>query len=162
MVGTRPLENELAIVIRKAALVFSGHPVLVASALRPGHYMIVKRSPNSETASKVLVLAIDAARLLASDDPFWSTKQAVIRLKMPDGTILYGPPTLPEKPQYVRQLSSATQPLLLEAALSITWRDLLPGRALLAGMVGATMVFLLGIMMAKQRTRMRAAERRPN
>ncbi|MCX2874049.1 ATP-binding protein [Agrobacterium fabrum] len=160
VVGTRPLENELAIVIRKAALVFSGHPVLVASALRPGHYMIVKRSPNSETASKVLVLAIDAARLLASDDPFWSTKQAVIRLKMPDGTILYGPPTLPEKPQYVRQLSSATQPLLLEAALSITWRDLLPGRALLAGMVGATMVFLLGIMMAKQRTRMRAAERR--
>ncbi|MFJ1307226.1 sensor histidine kinase [Agrobacterium sp. P15N1-A] len=160
VIGTRPLENELAAAIRKAASVFTGRPALVASDLRPGHYMIVKRSPNSETASKVLVLAVDAARLLASDAPFWSAKQAVIRLKMPDGPVLFGPPSLPEAPQYVRQLSSATQPLMLEVALSITWRDLLPGRALLAGMAGASIVFLLGTVMVRQRTRMRAAERR--
>ncbi|TZG37360.1 ATP-binding protein [Agrobacterium sp. B1(2019)] len=160
VIGTRPLENELAEAIRKAASVFTGRPALVASDLRPGHYMIVKRSPNSETASKALVLAVDAARLLASDAPFWSAKQAVIRLKMPDGTVLFGPPSMPEAPQYVRQLSSATQPLMLEVALSITWRDLLPGRAVLAGMAGASIVFLLGTVMARQRTRMRAAERR--
>ncbi len=160
VIGTRPLENELAAAIRKAALVFTGRPALVASDLRPGHYMIVKRSPNSETASKALVLAVDAARLLASDAPFWSAKQAVIRLKMPDGTVLFGPPLMPEAPQYVRQLSSATQPLMLEVALSITWRDLLPGRAVLAGMAGSSIVFLLGTVMARQRTRMRAAERR--
>ncbi|MDP9871481.1 sensor histidine kinase [Agrobacterium tumefaciens] len=160
VIGTRSLENELAAAIRKAASVFTGRPALVASGLRPGHYMIVKRSPNNETASKALVLAVDAARLLASDAPFWSAKQAVIRLKMPDGTVLFGPPSLPEAPQYVRQLSSATQPLMLEVALSITWRDLLPGRALLAGMAGASIVFLLGTVMARQRTRMRAAERR--
>ncbi|UXT21909.1 GHKL domain-containing protein [Agrobacterium tumefaciens] len=160
VIGTRPLENELAAAIRRAASVFTGRPALVASDLRPGHYMIVKRSPNSETASKVLVLTVDAARLLASDAPFWSAKQAVIRLKMPDGPVLFGPPSLPETPQYVRQLSSATQPLMLEVALSITWRDLLPGRVLLAGMAGASIVFLLGTVMARQRTRMRAAERR--
>ncbi|MGN7826108.1 sensor histidine kinase [Agrobacterium radiobacter] len=160
VIGTRSLENELAAAIRKAASVFTGRPALVASGLRPGHYMIVKRSPNNETASKVLVLAVDAARLLASDAPFWSAKQAVIRLKMPDGTVLFGPPWMPEAPQYVRQLSSATQPLMLEVALSITWRDLLPGRALLAGMAGASIVFLLATVMARQRTRMRAAERR--
>ncbi|WP_082065604.1 sensor histidine kinase [Agrobacterium arsenijevicii] len=159
-IGTRPLENELVVAIRKAASVFTGRPALLASALRPGHYMIVKRSPNSETASKALVLAVDSARLLASDAPFWSEKQAVIRLKMPDGTVLFGPPELPVKPQYARQLSSATQPLLLEVALSITWRDLLPGRTLLLGMAGASVIFALGIVMARQRTRMRAAERR--
>ncbi|CUX10212.1 sensor histidine kinase [Agrobacterium genomosp. 13] len=159
-IGTRPLEDELATAIRKAASVFTGRPALLASAFRPGHYMIVKRSPNSETASKVLVLAVDSAGLLASDAPFWSSKQAVIRLKMPDGTVLFGPQEPTEKPQYVRQLSSASQPLLLEVALSITWRDLLPGWALLAGVAGASVIFLLGIVMARQRTRMRVAERR--
>lgn len=158
--GTRPLESELAAAIRRAGSVFTGRPALLASGLRPGHYMIVKRSPNSETASKLLVLAVDIAGLLASDAPFWSAKQAVIRLKMPDGTLLFGPPALPEKPQYVRQLSSASQPLLLEVALSITWQDLLPGRALLALLGSASVVFLLGIVMVRQRTRMRAAERR--
>ncbi|MBW9067728.1 sensor histidine kinase [Agrobacterium pusense] len=158
--GTRPLESELAATIRAAASVFTGRPALVASDLRPGHYMIVKRSPNSESASKVLVLAIDAGRLLASDAAFWSEKQAVIRLTMPGGTVLFGPPTMPEAPQYVRQLSSTSQPLTLEVALAITWRDLLPGRALLAGVAGASVVFLLGIVMTRQRTRMRAAERR--
>ncbi|CUX12981.1 two-component sensor histidine kinase [Rhizobium oryzihabitans] len=159
-IGTRPLEGELAAAIRRAGSVFTGRPALLASGLRPGHYMIVKRSPNSETASKLLVLAVDSAGLLASDAPFWSAKQAVIRLKMPDGTLLFGPPELPEKPQYVRQLSSASQPLLLEVALSITWQDLLPGRALLALLGSASVVFLLGIVMVRQRTRMRAAERR--
>jgi C4-dicarboxylate-specific signal transduction histidine kinase len=67
---------------------------------------------------------------------------------------------MPEAPQYVRQLSSTSQPLTLEVALAITWRDLLPGRALLAGVAGASVVFLLGIVMTRQRTRMRAAERR--
>ena len=159
-IGTRPLEGELAAAIRRAGSVFTGRPALLASGLRPGHYMIVKRSPNSETASKLLVLAVDSAGLLASDAPFWSAKQAVIRLKMPDGTLLFGPPELPEKPQYVRQLSSASQPLLLEVALSITWQDLLPGRALLALLGSASVVFLLGIVMVRQRMRMRAAERR--
>ncbi|WKL20780.1 ATP-binding protein [Agrobacterium tumefaciens] len=158
--GTRPLEGELAAAIRRAGSVFTGRPALLASGLRPGHYMIVKRSPNSETASKLLVLAVDSAGLLASDAPFWSAKQAVIRLKMPDGTLLFGPPALPEKPQYVRQLSSVSQPLLLEVALSITWQDLLPGRALLALLGSASVVFLLGIVMVRQRMRMRAAERR--
>jgi signal transduction histidine kinase len=160
VVGTRPLESELAATIREAASVFTGRPALVASDLRPGHYMIVKRSPNSGSASKVLVLAVDAGRLLASDAAFWSEKQAVIRLKMPGGTVLLGPPTMPEAPQYVRQLSSASQPLTLEVALAITWRDLLPGRALLAGVAGASVVFVLCIVMTRQRTRMRAAERR--
>ena len=159
-IGTRPLEGELAAAIRRAGSVFTGRPALLASGLRPGHYMIVKRSPNSETASKLLVLAVDSAGLLASDAPFWSAKQAVIRLKMPDGTLLFGPPALPEKPQYVRQLSSVSQPLLLEVALSITWQDLLPGRALLALLGSASVVFLLGIVMVRQRMRMRAAERR--
>jgi signal transduction histidine kinase len=159
-IGTRPLEGELAAAIRRAGSVFTGRPALLASGLRPGHYMIVKRSPNSETASKLLVLAVDSAGLLASDAPFWSAKQAVIRLKMPDGTLLFGPPELPEKPQYIRQLSSASQPLLLEVALSITWQDLLPGRALLALLGSASVVFLLGIVMVRQRMRMRAAERR--
>ena len=160
VVGTRPLESELAATIREAASVFTGRPALVASDLRPGHYMIVKRSPNSGSASKVLVLAVDAGRLLASDAAFWSEKQAVIRLKMPGGTVLLGPPTMPEAPQYVRQLSSASQPLTLEVALAITWRDLLPGRAVLAGVAGASVVFVLCIVMTRQRTRMRAAERR--
>ena len=159
-IGTRPLEDELAADIRKAASVFTGKPALLASALRPGHYLIVKRSPNSETAQQALVLVVDAARLLASDAPFWSAQQAVIRLKMPDGTLLYGPRQLPAAPQYARQLSSASQPLLLEVALPITWRELLPGRALLAALSGASIIFVFGIVLARQRTRMRAAERR--
>nr|WP_193559492.1 MULTISPECIES: ATP-binding protein [Rhizobium/Agrobacterium group] len=158
--GTRPLENELAADIRNASSVFTGKPALLASALRPGHYLIVKRSPNSETARQALVLAVDAARLLASDSPFWSAQRAVIRLKMPDGTLLYGPPQLPVEPQYARQLSSDSQPLLLEVALPITWRELLPGGALLAALAGASVIFVFGIVMARQRTRIRAAERR--
>jgi hypothetical protein len=137
VVGTRPLEPAVAALVRSAARTSTGQTALIDTADRPGHYLFVKRSPNTDQARDGLMLAVDAAQLLASDAPFWTSGTATLRLSMPNGHVLVGPDTLPVAPQFSRHLGSASQPLLLEAAMPVSLAQLLPLDRLLAAITGS-------------------------
>lgn len=158
--GTKPLEDEIAQRVKDAARASTGQTALLTAPQRPGHYLMVKRSPNSEAARDGLMLAVDAAQLLASDAPLWSNGTASLRLSMPGGEILFGPEHMPVAPQFSRRLGSASQPLLLEAAMPVSPGQLLPLDALAAIISGAGLAAAIGSALMQQRARARLAERR--
>ncbi|MCR6636364.1 ATP-binding protein [Devosia sp.] len=157
--GTRPLEPNLAEAAKAAAKASTGQTALLTTPDRPDHYLMVKRSPNSDAARDGLMLAVDAAQLLASDAAFWSNGNATLRLTMPDGHVVYGPAEMPA-PQFSRRLGSATQPLLLEASMPVSLGQLLPFDRLAAIVLGAGLLAAIGSALVQQRTRTRLAERR--
>lgn len=160
MAGTRPLEAGLTQRIREAARASTGETAVLTAPERPGHYLMVKRSPNSDAAHDGLMLAVDAAQLLASDTPFWNSGTASLRLSMPDGQILLGSEHMPVAPEFSRHLGSASQPLLLEAAMPVNLAQLLPLDSLLATILGTGLVAAIGSALIQQRRRTRLAERR--
>lgn len=160
MAGTRPLEPNLAEAIKAAAAASTGQTALLTAPERPGHYLMVKRSPNSDAARDGLMLAVDVAQLLASDAAFWRNGNATLRLTMPDGQVVFGPAEMPVAPQFSRRLGSATQPLLLEAAMPVSLGQLLPLDRLAAIIIGAGLLAAIGTTLMQQRTRARLAERR--
>lgn len=159
-IGTRELEADLASAIREAARASTGEPKLLTHPTRPGHYLIVKRSPNTAAARHGLALAIDAGRLLASEASFWRTHAVAMRLGMPGGETVFGPARLPVQAQFSKPLGSATQPLLLEAAAVIDWARLVPLREAAVATLAASLLFFAGFAMLRQRARTREAERR--
>jgi len=158
--STGPLPPDLADTLRIAARSSTGHAALLFVPARPGHYLMVKRSPNNDAARYAVALSVDGERLLASSSPFWSGSGVARRLSMPDGAVIFGPPDLPAGAHFSRNLGSASQPLLLETAMSVTWRDLLPMPQALATIAGASLLYLAAVAMGRERSRARAAERR--
>ena len=158
--GTSPLDPQLAGVLRAAGRSADGHAALLTSPDRPGHYLMVKRSPNTDAARDAVVLFVDGARLLASEAPFWKQDNVSARLSMPDGTAISGIGAEPAGDRISRTLRSASQPLLLETTLSVGWRDLLLPSAALATAVAATLLYLAGLALTRQWSLARAAERR--
>lgn len=157
--GTKPLEPNLAEAVKTAAEASTGQTALLTTPDRPGHYLMVKRSPNNDAALDGLMLAVDAARLLASEATFWTNANATLRLTMPDGHVVYGPTEMPA-PQFSRRLGSATQPLLLEASMPVSLGQLLPLDRMAAIILGTGLVAAIGSALVQQRTRTRLAERR--
>ncbi|MEX0303655.1 MAG: sensor histidine kinase [Leisingera sp.] len=156
--GTAPLAAGAAGAIRTAAHSSSGLPVLLLHPSRAQHYLLVKRSPNSDQAVYALALAIDAAQLLDSESAFWSLGNTEVRLLLPRGELLAGVPGL-NHPQFGQPLESISQPLRLEAAMHFGLRDLLPpGQAALAVLL-VSLAYAAGLVALRQRSRVRAAER---
>lgn len=158
--GTRDLAADLAAKAREAALSSTGQPVLLTTPARPGHYLMVKRSPNTSAARYALMLVIDAATLLRSEAPFWQADAVTLRLAMPDGTIVAGAATPAETVQFSQRLGSATQPLVLETGLRLAWLDLVPVGPTLAVLAALSLAWFAVVMALRQRARARRAERR--
>ncbi|WP_245706629.1 sensor histidine kinase [Ruegeria marina] len=153
-------EAELRDLIRDAAGRSTGAPVLVRYPSDRPAYLIVKRSPNTESARYGLALVIDAAALLDGDSAYWTRPEVARWLALPDGTLLVAAVGDGFMPQFTRALSSGTQPLRLQTAIRMTVSDVLPpGRVALvlaAIVLGALTLRAIG----RQRAKVRAAEAR--
>lgn len=126
----------------------------------PDHYLLVKRTPNSDAAQHGLALVIDARALIATDDPFWSAPSASLRLSTPNGqTTLVGQVSSGET-RFSKPLGSVSQPLVFETSLAIGLSDLLPFGKVLLVIALVTVVFLLTALGFKQRARTKDAEGR--
>lgn len=158
--GTRALEPALADTIRAAVRSYRGLPELLAPSARPGHYMMVKRSPNTDNPHDGLALSIDAGSLISSDDAFWSGKGVARRILLPDGTVLFSHPASFDAVDFSKKLGSASQPLLLQTALAMSWGDLLPFDQLIPLLILTNLLFFGGLIIIRQTQRTRHAERR--
>jgi signal transduction histidine kinase len=126
----------------------------------PDHYLLVKRTPNSDAAQHGLALVIDARALIATDDPFWNGPSASLRLSTPDGqTALVGQLSSGEF-GFSKPLGSASQPLVFESSLAIGLSDLLPVGKVVSVIALVTALFLLSAFGFKQRARTKDAENR--
>lgn len=157
---SRPgLPEETAAIVRSAARASSGQLVLAATPSAPGHYLLVKRSPNSDSARFGLALQIDAAALLASDSAFWSRTSVSRTLHLPDGTgLLQGGPAADAAAQFAKPLGSASQPLSFSAGIAPGLTDLLPLQRLLAVAGFTSLLYLIAALGLRQLLRARQAE----
>ena len=105
-VGTAPLDVGAAELIRATARASDGRITLLPHPQRPDHYIMIKRSPNTDEAHYGLMLGIDAAKLLGDGGPFWSRPGVAVRLSLPDGHRLLQPTALPEAIRFSKALSS--------------------------------------------------------
>lgn len=119
------LDPALATGIRAAALASDGEIALLPDPAQTGHYIMVKRSPNSQAARYGLILSIDAARLLDEAGAFWNRPGIGLALSLPDGTPLFRHGPMGNTRQ-AKILGSASQPLRLDTARSIGIVDLFP------------------------------------
>lgn len=157
-IGTGPLDAATAERIRAAAKASDGRIALLPHPQRPDHYMMVKRSPNTNEARYGLMLAIDAGKLIGDGGPFWSRPSTAVRLSLPDGHSLLQPATLPNAIRFSRPLSSASQRLLLETGMDIGLSDMFPPLQTGLTFVALTLAYLAGLAALRQRARTRAAE----
>ncbi len=126
----------------------------------PDHYLLVKRTPNSDAAQYGLALVIDARGLVATDDPFWDAPSASLRLSTPDSqTVLVGQ-LQSQEAGFSKPLGSASQPLVFEASLAVGLSDLLPVGKVLSVIALVTALLLLSAFGFKQRARTKDAENR--
>jgi signal transduction histidine kinase len=123
------------------------------------HYLLVKRSPNTEAAQHGLALTIDARALLASDDPFWQIPSVAYRLSTPDGAALTGA-IAAGGAEFSKPLGSASQPLILETSLAIRLADILPLGKALSVLAVVSGLFMLAVVGLAQRARTNDAENR--
>ena len=126
----------------------------------PDHYLLVKRTPNSDAAQHGLALVIDARALISTEDPFWSAPTASLRLSTPDGqTTLVGQVSSGET-GFSKPLGSVSQPLMFETSLAIGLSVLLPLGKVLSIIALVTSAFLLSVFGFNQRARTKDAEDR--
>ncbi|WP_264214549.1 sensor histidine kinase [Leisingera thetidis] len=151
------LPEETAALIGSAARASSGQLMLAAAPGAPDHYLLVKRSPNSDNARFGLALQIEAAALLASDSSFWSRPSVFRTLHLPDGTALPGSGPAADA-QFAKPLGSASQPLRFAAGISPGLADLLPPHRLLAVAGLTTLLYLITALGLRQLMRARQAE----
>lgn len=149
------LTPALAAQVRAVAQASDGEIALLADPGQTGHYIMVKRSPNSEAARYGLTISIDAARLLDDAGALWNRSGIHVALSLPDGTRLYQHGTAAQA-GLTRTLGSASQPLLLETARSITLADLFP--PLRSGLTVLVATLLAGAALAFLRQRQRAGQ----
>ncbi|HPG22056.1 MAG TPA: ATP-binding protein [Amaricoccus sp.] len=156
---TRPglSEEELA-TVRDVALASDGALALRAAPGRAGHYLLIKRSPNSDAARFGLALEVDGAALLATESDFWTRPSVTRALLMPDGTLLAGSGPI-SAPQFEKPLGSVSQPLLLQAGIAPALSDLLPGIRVAGLALLASAVYLVAALGLRQLARARRAER---
>jgi C4-dicarboxylate-specific signal transduction histidine kinase len=156
-IGSGPLTPELADGIRRAAGRSRGVPELLPHPARTGHYLLVKRSPNSDAARYALALDIDAAQLAASETAFGTRGNAQARLMLPTGEPLVGDAEATEA-HFTRSLDSASQPLVLETRMPLHLSDLLPPGQVLVVVMLVGLVYLAVLVGLRQRARIRTAE----
>lgn len=153
------LDNAAIALVQMLAGRSTGNLELAPLPSAPDHYLLVKRSPNSDDAGHALALVIDARGLIESGDPFWERPSVSLRLLTPDGIALFG-----RQPfggvTFAKPLGSASQPLILETSRALGLGDLLsPGRTLAATVLFSAL-FLVALLGLGQRARTRDAENR--
>lgn len=156
-VGTQSLDPAMADLVRSAARASDGRIVLLPHPGKPRHYVMVKRSPNTDAARYGLMLGIDAEKLLGEATPFWSRHGVALGLSLPDGHLLLGRSGAPETIRFSRALDSASQPLLLESGMRIGFSDLLPPLPTSLVLAAAGLAYLALLAALRQRARTRAA-----
>lgn len=127
---------------------------------KPDHYLVVKRTPNTDAARHGLALVVDANALVVSDDPFWQKPSVSLNLLTPDGHNALVGQLSPNEAGFSKPLGSMSQPLIFETALAIHMADLLPPEKILSAVVFVTGLFFLLILGLKQRARTKEAENR--
>ena len=157
IVGTEPLAPALAETIRAAAQTSTGDIALLPHPDKAGHYIMVKRSPNSDAAQDGLMLSIDAETLLGDADEFWSRASIALALSMPDGQPLYNRGDIAGTLQFSRILSSASQPLRLETGMRISLADLLPPLATALTLAAVALAYFVALWALRQRRRTQQA-----
>lgn len=158
VVGSELLLPNIEAKIRVAAGRSTGLPELLAHPLRKGHYLLVKRSPNSDKALYALALGIDAAELIGSDAVFWSNDSVRARLSLPEGGSLDF--TFDEQqPQFAKPLASMSQPLLLETSRQNSLATLISPMQVAAVILFVSLIYFSAHATVQQRVRVRAAER---
>jgi len=157
IVGTAPLDPVTAERIRAAARTSTGQIMLLPHPGQPDHYIMVKRSPNSDAARYGLMLGIDAGKLIGDEAPFWSRPGVTIQLSLPGGHALVGPSAQPTAVRFSRPLGSASQPLTLETGMEIGIGDLLPPLRTGLVLLVVSLACLAALAGLRQRARTRAA-----
>nr|WP_306263901.1 ATP-binding protein [Pararhizobium sp. IMCC3301] len=132
---------------------------LRANPVSPGTYLLIKRSPNTDTPRYGLSLTIDGQALVATDSTFWASPAARYSLSLPDGTQIAGAPVGPD-PSYSKRLGSTSQPLLLEAAVTPSWAVLFPWKPIVTTVIAMSLAYLLILLILRQVLRTRQAEKR--
>jgi hypothetical protein len=155
--GTEPLDPATADLVRSAARASDGSIVLLPHPGKPHHYMMVKRSPNSDAARYGLMLGIDARKLLGETTAFWSRPGVALSLSLPDGHRLVGQGMPPETVRFSKALGSASQPLLLQTGIEIGLADLFPPVKTGLLLIAVGLIYLATLAILRQRARARAA-----
>ena len=152
------LSAERQQMISAAAEGSHGELVVAKAPGDAGRYLLIKRSPNNENARYGLALEVDGLSLLGMDSDFWSRPAVTRSLALPDRSLLAGePPT--QSPQFMRRLSSQSQPLELSAGIRPALSDLLPWGLALALMILSSLLYLALALWLRQRVFTRRAER---
>lgn len=156
-VGTGPLDAATAGLVRSAAGTSDGQIALLPHPRRPHHYIMVKRSPNSDAARYGLMLGIDARALLGEEGAFWSRHGVALHLSLPDGRalVVQGDPS--GTVRFSRLLGSASQPLLLETGMKIGLAALFPPVRTGLVLILVGLACLAARAALRQRARTRAA-----
>ncbi|WEK50865.1 MAG: ATP-binding protein [Candidatus Kaistia colombiensis] len=155
--GTEPLDPATADLVRSAAGASDGRIVLLRHPDKLHHYMMVKRSPNSDAARNGLMLGIDARKLLGETTAFWSRPGVALSLSLPDGHRLVGRGVPPETVGVSKALGSASQPLLLQTGVEISLADLFPPVKSGLLLIAVGLIYLATLVVLRQRARARAA-----
>lgn len=124
------------------------------------HYMIVKRTPNTDAARHGLALVIDASALVVSDDPFWQRPSVSLGLLTPDGQNALVGQLTPDAAGFSKPLGSVSQPLIFQSALTIRLADVLPLGKVSAVISLATALVIMTAFGVRQRARTIEAEGR--
>jgi signal transduction histidine kinase len=156
-VGTEPLDPDTAELVRSAAKASDGRITLLPHPRRPHHYIMVKRSPNSDAARYGLMLGIDARKLLGGGGAFWSHPGVALRLSLPDGHALVVQGNPLETIRFSRPLGSVSQPLLLETGMKIGFAELFPPVQTGLVLIIFGLAYLAAVAALRQRARTRAA-----
>jgi two-component system sensor kinase FixL len=153
------LNEELAGLIREAVRPVSPKPVLVRAPEAAGHYLLIKRVPNTAAATHALALEIDAGRLADLDGTALSALEP--EMAMPDGGALASPS--PGTPAghvgFERVLGSASQPLLLRLRWPSSLSAMVPWPAIAAFAFLAALAAAGGLSFASARIAAREARR---
>ncbi|MCK8462411.1 HAMP domain-containing histidine kinase [Aliiroseovarius sp. S1339] len=153
----RVLDEDAALVVQMARS-STGALQVQQMPNTPDHYMVVKRTPNTDAARHGLALTIDARALVATDDAFWQKPSVSLRLLAPDGQTELTSQFSADEAGFSKALGSGSQPLIFETALAIRLADLLPIGKVLSAVALVTALFLLTVLGLRQRARTREAE----
>jgi hypothetical protein len=156
-VGTEPLDPVTADLVRSAAKASDGRIGLLPHPQRPHHYIMVKRSPNSDAARYGLMLGIDAQKLVGEGEAFWSRPGMALGLSLPDGHPLIGQGGTSETTRFSKALGSASQPLLLGTGMKIGLADLFPPVQTGLALIAIGLAYLAPLAALRERARTGAA-----
>lgn len=156
-VGTESLSPALAETIRTAAMASDGGIALLPHPEKPHHYIMVKRSPNSQAARYGLMLGIDAERLLDEAGSFWLRPGIALGLSLPGGQKLIAYGGAPQTIRFSEPLGSTSNPLLLQTGMEIGPADLFPPFRTAMFLFAVALAYATTLIMLRQRARTRRA-----